>query len=268
MKKLWLTGVAFAALIASPAMSADLGRPVYRGAAPVVPVFSWTGCYLGGNVGYHWGKDDITTTTAGPAPAVNAFIDNATPTSLKPAGGIAGGQVGCNYQVSNFVIGLEGDADWVGGTASRTLVFGPNPFIGTGDFIADATKATFLATVRGRLGVAFDRVLLFATAGAAFATVKTTDTVGSFGGTAIVTTDVSNSRTGWTAGGGIEYAFDYNWTAKVEYLYVDLGSFNTFVPPCSTCTRSYTVNHKYTDNIARVGLNYKFGYAAAPAVYK
>jgi outer membrane immunogenic protein len=137
-------------IVGQAALAADLRPPPPPPvkAAPPPVYFSWTGCYLGANVGYHWGSDKITTTTTGPVPADNAFIDSVTPTTLKPAGALGGVQGGCNYQASAFVIGIEADADWVGGTASRSLVFGPNAVgVNPADFITDATKATFPATV-------------------------------------------------------------------------------------------------------------------------
>jgi outer membrane immunogenic protein len=123
----------------------------------------------------------------------------------------------------------------------------------------DSSKDSFLATVRPRVGWAFDHALLYGTGGVAFGTIKTSETFNPPG-----FTDAANNpttRTGWTVGGGLEYAFARNWTAKAEYLYVDLGSFNTG----SGCTLAPCVNpndvvyhHKYTDNIARIGVNYLF----------
>jgi outer membrane immunogenic protein len=241
------------------ASAADLPRKAPAYMPPPLPVvYNWTGCYLGANVGGHWGRDEISTTTS-PAGAEAAFIDSVTATTLKPQGVIGGVQGGCNYQVSSFVFGIEADADWLGGTESRNLVLGPNTaVVNPADFIDNSTKATFIGTARGRVGAAFDRLLVFATGGVAFGRVETTDTFGSFGGTSVVSTNDTTSRTGWTVGGGVEYAFANNWTTKVEYLYVDLGSSDTNIPPCGACVRSYVVHHNYTDNIVRVGLNYKF----------
>jgi outer membrane immunogenic protein len=133
------------------------------------------------------------------------------------------------------------------------------PVVATGDFMTDSTKATFLATVRPRIGVVFDRALFYATGGVAIGTVKTSDLFAGFGGTVFKTTSNTTTRTGWTVGGGLEYAFGNNWSAKVEYLFVDLGNFDTIIPNSAAgAPDSTTVHHKYTDNIARVGLNYQF----------
>jgi outer membrane immunogenic protein len=134
--------------------------------------------------------------------------------NISTNGFLGGGTLGGNYQMGSFVIGLEGDGDY---NSTNNNGF----------------KSDWLATVRGRAGWALDRVLLYGTGGAAFAPAAV------IGG--------STTMTGWTAGGGIEYAFTPNWTAKVEYLYVDFPSPNiaggTF---------------KFTDNLIRGGINYKF----------
>lgn len=111
----------------------------------------------------------------------------------------------------------------------------------------------------------FDRTLLYATGGVAFGEVKTTDTLCVFGCLAAVgfsSVSAATTRTGWTAGVGVEHAFDANWSLKLEYLYVDLGKFNTSIPACAVCAPNptdVTMTHRYTDNIVRAGINYRFG---------
>jgi outer membrane immunogenic protein len=264
MRKYLLGSLALAVLIGGPATAADLPvkTPVYKAPPPVV-IYNWTGCYVGGNVGGHWGKDSITSTTdpVGWFASGAAFIDGFSPTSYRPQGVIGGVQAGCNWQVNSFLVGIEGDADWLGGTASRTIVNTNNLAIALGDFMTNSTNATFLSTARARLGGTFDRVLLYVTGGVAFGTVKTTDSFGAVAGTSVATTTNTTTRTGWTVGGGLEYAFADNWTAKAEYLYVDLGSFDASIPSCAICApgSDITIHHKYTDNIVRAGLNYKLG---------
>jgi outer membrane immunogenic protein len=230
--------------------------------APMAMVYSWTGFYIGGSVGGHWGSDRITTTTdtaGGFGVAGAAAIDAASPTTLKPQGFIGGVQAGYNWQANNFVFGLEADASWLEGTASRS--FGSFTVINSADVMTDSAKATFLATFRPRVGVVFDRTLFYVTGGLAVGTVKTSDSFGHFGGAIVTSTFDTTTREGWTVGAGAEYAFSNNWSAKVEYLYVDLGSFNTVIPGTVAGNPDVvTVHHKYTDNIARVGLNYKFGW--------
>lgn len=147
---------------------------------------------------------------------------------LNTSGGLAGGTIGYNYQINQVVLGVEGDIDWADINASNA--FGK---------VSD----DWLSTIRGRLGFAADRFLPYVTGGAAFGDVKAS--VPGF-----ASTDTTNA--GWTAGGGIEFAIAGNWTAKAEYLYVDLGNISyTTVPGSSE-------NVSYRANIGRVGLNYRF----------
>jgi outer membrane immunogenic protein len=260
MKKLALVAVATTMTFSGAASAADMAVKALP-PAPIAVIFSWTGFYIGGSLGGHWGSDRITTTTdtaGGFGVAGAAAIDAASPTTLRPQGFIGGGQIGYNWQASNFVFGLEADASWLDGSASRVLT--GIPVIAAGDFMTNSARAEFLATFRGRAGVAFDRALFYLTGGLAVGTVKTSGTFGHFGGTVVTSTFDSTSRAGWTVGAGLEYAFTNNWSAKVEYLYVDLGSFNTNIPSSAGgAPDSQTVHHKYTDNIARVGLNYRWG---------
>jgi outer membrane immunogenic protein len=269
MIRLLLSSTAIASLlVGGPALAADLGvkAPIFT-KAPIMPVFSWTGFYFGGNAGGHWGRDNITTTatTSGGnigGAANAAAINLASPTTLRPQGWLAGVQVGYNVQVNRVVLGLEGDADGLGGTNSRTLLF-PGPVPPRGDALSNSTQGTFLATLRPRLGVvAFDHGLVYVTGGLAIGTVKTTDSATLAGGAVFETTSNTMTRVGWTAGGGLEYAFADNWSAKVEGLHVDLGgTYDTGIPCVGICAAAtdIVVHHKYTDNIARFGINYHLG---------
>ncbi len=273
MMRLMLASTAIAALLAGgPALAADqkVKAPVYT-KAPVIPAFSWTGFYLGANAGGHWGRDNITTTTSNNFNlASRTVIDLASPVMLKPEGWLAGVQVGYNMEVNHVVLGLEGDADWLNGTGSRSLVFaGPNPV--PGDTLSNSTQGTFLATLRPRLGAAYDRGLIYVTGGLAVGTVKTSDSMAVTGGAVLESTSDTKTRVGWAAGGGFEYAFTDNWSAKVEVLHVDLGgTYDTGIPcvvVCGAATTDIVVHHKYTDEIARFGINYRLG-AGAPVVAK
>jgi outer membrane immunogenic protein len=271
MIRLLLSGAALATLLVSGAAIAADQRPPVLTKAPMKPVFSWTGFYFGGNAGGHWGRDNITTTTSANFTAATAAgFDLATPTTLKPQGWLAGGQVGYNMQLNYLVLGLEGDADWMSGSDSRTLAF-PGPFPAAGDFVSNSTQANFLATLRPRLGVAFDHSLLYITGGLAIGRVKTTDSLAFNGGAGFETTNNTTTRVGWAAGGGFEYAFTDNWSAKVEALHVDLGgTYDTGVPCVEVCPASAVdqiVHHKYTDNIARFGINYHLGVTPVIAKY-
>jgi outer membrane immunogenic protein len=217
-------GMAALSLLAASysAQAADIPRPVYKGVRSIVAYYNWTGFYVGINGGYGWGDSDWTV------PAV----------SNSPKGALIGGTVGFNYQIGSFVWGLEGDYDWADIKDSTAC----------GAFSCE-TKNSWLATARGRVGYAFDRWLPYFTGGAAFGKVEANSTNPAAPG-------ASDTLTGWTVGGGLEYAFLGNWSAKIEYLYVDLGSFDCNAACSGAAAVGSTVDFK--TNIIRAGLNYKF----------
>jgi outer membrane immunogenic protein len=186
-----------------------------------VSYYNWTGFYAGVNAGYGFGKS--TWSALG--------IDT------KPKGAMFGGTLGYNWQAGAIVYGIEGDFDWSGVKGS----------VSCGGVATCETSNTWLATFRGRVGYAFDRWLPYVTAGGAYGNVKATVSVPVAG----LSDSVSRSKFGWTAGVGLEYAFLGNWTAKLEYLYVDLGSFDTGPSPIVN-------NVSFNENVIRAGLNYKF----------
>jgi outer membrane immunogenic protein len=226
MKKILLSSVTFLGLTAG-AFAADL--PSRHAPAPMlaaVPVFTWSGFYVGVNAGYGWNNNDhAVVTPAGTILAVTGEDDG---------GFVGGAQVGYNFQFGSFVVGVETDLQYadIGGRGVFT-VNGVN-------FTTDESD-NYFGTVRARLGFAFDRALVYATGGFAYGDV------GTFGG---------GSNGGWTVGGGVEYAFTNNLTMKVEGLYVNLDQSDV------RFTRNAVVyNSNGGDNdfaVARVGLNYKF----------
>jgi outer membrane immunogenic protein len=227
MKQILAT-VLFSAVAAGSALAADL-PPAPPPRAPAVyapppPVYNWTGFYLGINGGWGFGKSDWNLPNAIPTP-----LDTG---SFNVNGGLVGGTVGFNWQSDWFVAGLEGDFDgsWMDGTAS--ICAAP----------ACETKNTWLATLRARVGYAADRVLFYATGGGAFGDIVVNTT----------TNWQSADKTGWTAGAGIEGAFTEHWTARLEYLYVDLHN-SSFTP-----TAGFPVNVKFNANLIRAGVDYKF----------
>jgi len=263
MRRLSIAPIAVISIIAFTQIASAADLPRKAPAPPPLPaVYNWTGFYVGINAGGHWAKDDVTTSASVPnfdEPFASAF-DAGAAGSNKPSGFIGGLQLGYNWQFSNFVFGLEADVNGLTGREGRSVLY-PGPFPAAGDTFTPSVESNFLATVRGRVGWAFDRALLYATGGLAVGTINITDTATVFGGTLLETVSETTTRTGWTVGGGFEYAFTPNWTVKVEYLYVDLGSFDTGIPCVAACVAvgpDIVVHHKWTDNIARVGLNYKF----------
>jgi outer membrane immunogenic protein len=264
MRKRLPGSVALIALgLSFPAMAADLevGGPAYKAARPVVRAYDWSGFYVGGNVGGHSTFDRITTITdpGGGFAAGAAAIDAASPTDLHAQGFIGGLQAGYNLESMGGVFGVEVDANWLGGSATRTLINIP---VVAPDAMTNTTQATFLSTLRMRWGttVFSDRSLFFVTAGFAFETLKTTDSMGHFNNTVITSTSNSTTEPGLAAGGGFEYAFTDNLSAKVEYLYVGIKNINTTIPSSiGGSPDSIAVTHVHDDNIGRFGLNFKFG---------
>jgi outer membrane immunogenic protein len=202
---------------------APVPPPAY---VPAVPFYNWTGFYIGINGGGVFGNSNWTDPAL--APTGNFGV----------SGALVGGTVGVNYQISSFVLGVEGDGDWtnLSGTTFNTSCVA----------VGCITQSNWLATVRGRAGWAWDRVLFYGTGGAAFANVQAAAGALPF---------TSTTQTGWTAGAGIEYAFLPNWTAKVEYLYVGLGNTSCGFASCGGTTTTVSLN----ENVIRAGLNFKFG---------
>ena len=224
MKRLALLmcGAFFVAATATGALATDLPRPSYKAPMYVAPEFNWTGFYVGLNGGYGWGSSQWS----GPA----TF-------STSPNGWLAGGTIGYNYQTGgNFVFGIEGDIDYMNlkGTNSSAVC--------SGCYFKD----TWLSTVRGRLGYAYGRWMPYLTGGLAYGDVYM---AGPSGGSQ------DKTKAGWTLGGGAEYTFAGAWSAKLEYLYVDLGNATCGMASCGLASDE-SVNFKA--NIVRAGLNYRF----------
>jgi outer membrane immunogenic protein len=263
MKKQLLMGAAIGALAAvNPALAADLPvkAPVR---VPVVAAYNWTGCYVGGNIGYSWGRarGDINT------PELGLGLPTSFPISLDPDGVIGGGQIGCNRQFDNrWVLGLE--ADFQGSAEKHSNNFSDPFIIGEGTGVINQTleaKIQWFGTVRGRAGFLITpTILLYGTGGLAYGKTSVTDnititTTGNPNGPTFGATSLSASKTrvGWALGAGVEGAlFNWNnWTWKVEYLYIDLGSLSgSGVDPI---VGAYSWNAKLTDNVVRFGLNYR-----------
>jgi len=223
-----LVAAIFLAIAPMAVQAADLPpQPSYKAPPyiPPEPVFSWTGFYVGLNGGYAFGKADVSNSLA------SFSTDDQN-------GWLIGVTAGYNYQTGMWVWGFEGDIDYalIKGNATNTVTCGT----GTCE-----VKNTWLATARARIGYAgWTNFLPYITGGGAFAGSKVeTSTGGSSTDTAI----------GWTAGAGLEYAFMSNWSAKLEYLYADLG---TTTCDASVCGVSTDVNPKI--NIIRGGINYRF----------
>jgi outer membrane immunogenic protein len=219
-------------LVCGAAAAADLQRaaptpaPVY---APATPYYDWTGFYLGANGG--WAEGDSRFNFEGAGLGRDRF---------DTSGFLAGGTAGYNVQLGHIVFGLEGDVDWsnVNGSSNCAL-----------STLSCQTQNNWLGTARGRIGVAFDRVLPYVTGGLAVGDISANTGAGS----------ASTTNAGWTVGGGLEYGISKNWSAKMEYLHVDLGSFD-----CGTaCNPSPPVNVHVNEDLVRAGLNYRFDWGGS-----
>ena len=286
MKRIFTGIVAIAsALAATGSFAADLSPRMYT-KAPVVAavVYDWTGFYIGGNAGYSWGRartdGSLTGTqsvsefrTAGPTLLPGFPVDTvlaALPLSGRANvnGFVGGGQAGYNWQLGTWLLGLEadiqgsdergsGDVCTIGGCPPGSTLFTAN------------YKLDWFGTARGRVGfLPTDRVLLYATGGLAYGQLSASSP--------LVPVSWGSTRAGWTVGAGVEAAIDRNWSVRLEYLYMDLGnvggsgatttdvtnalntprpSFNTV----TTTTLTSAFNTRFTDNILRAGVNYRFG---------
>jgi outer membrane immunogenic protein len=282
MKRLLIGISAAASLLATGALAADLPvkAPVYTKApAYAEPVFTWTGFYLGGNLGYSWGNSDNSTTldrflTGLPLPGTLI----GTNTGSNNANGVIGGaQAGYNWQMSNWLLGLETDIQGSDERGSSTITCLGCADVGTNITTNLTQRLNWFGTFRGRAGVlATPDVLLYATGGLAYGEVNVGGSVtgdGAVGSTTVVLPGTSSTRTGWTAGAGVEGHIGGNWTAKLEYLYVDLGTVSggpvellgILVPVRVAPGLSYSSH--FTDNIVRVGINYHFNGGPVVAKY-
>ncbi len=273
MKKVLFAALLAGTALATPALAADLSRkaPVYK--APPAPIFTWTGFYVGVNAGYSFGNDSDTVTTGIGVANINAVADAARPprVRLDREGFIGGGQMGYNWQFGpNWVFGIEADIQYSdirdSVNAQTTLaVAGPaGTAAGTRNNLY-STEMEYFGTVRGRLGYAWDRTLLYATGGLAYGEITNSAT---FTGVApgFATQFVgrrSGTETGYAVGGGIEHAFANNWSVKGEYLYYDLGDTNIAVlnvaGPGGAGGPGYNARFRNEGHVVRMGLNYKFG---------
>jgi outer membrane immunogenic protein len=285
MKKI-LVGSALAAamLSATSALAADMAPRYTKAPAAVAIVYDWTGFYIGGNAGYSWGRASTDGTlsgtqsvsvfrTAGPTllagfPVVTTLATAPLIGRANVNGFVGGGQAGYNWQRERWLFGLEGDLQYSDERGSADVCLVAGCAIGTGILTANY-RLDWFGTLRGRVGfLPTERLLLYATGGLAYGHLSATE--------ATIPLSWGSTRAGWTVGAGAEAAIDNHWSVKLEYLYMDLGNvgssgsttttvvnqlstpsvgFNTV----TTTTLTSAFRTKFTDNILRVGLNYRFG---------
>jgi outer membrane immunogenic protein len=239
MKKMLLVATAIVTVVSGSALAADMSKPppapMYSKAPMIAPAYSWTGCYLGGNIGGLWTTTNWTVAANGQAI-----------TNQNISGFLGGGQAGCNYQVSSWVFGVQGDYDWT------------NANTATADMAAvtltDHTNIKSLASATGRVGYAWDRYLGYVKGGGAWENENYSTT---FTATGATFSTASETRTGWTVGVGGEYAFTDWLTGFAEYDYYGFGTkTNTFT---TSVPSTQLANIKETQSVAKAGFNFKFG---------
>jgi outer membrane immunogenic protein len=249
----------FAILFAGTASAADLPARTYTKAPPPAPVFGWTGFYFGVNAGGGWGDrtgDHFCVNPGGVVAGIGCSVTQ--PGTVQTSGALAGVQAGYNWQSGMIVWGGEADIQWSGirGSSAFDLacclpIPAPPPLAA-----ASSQDLRWFGTARGRLGVVVgERGLLYGTAGLIYGEEAVSFTALGPVNYAAASTSI---RTGWIAGGGVEYAFTNNFTGKFEGLYYDMGRQTiSFTSPGTL----FTLNDafKYTGVIARAGLNWKFG---------
>ena len=234
--------------------------------------YNWTGFFAGVHAGYGWSSSNVSVGVADPLNlATAAVLDGAFALrySLKRDGYVAGGQVGYNHQIDRWLLGVEADIA-ASGIQGNQMVFTPRcpNLCGSPNLSGITQGMDWFGTVRGRLGAVANNWLFYGTAGVAFGDVKYTywqnNAIFGLGGTINTFGADSKTRAGWTAGGGIEYGFG-RWSAKVEYLYFDLGEHPVIVP-LNTAPTLIQFIPKFQNNgsIVRAGLNYRFAGAPLP----
>jgi outer membrane immunogenic protein len=292
MMKLLFSSIAALGMIGTPAFAADMA--VKAPLAAPQPVWSWTGFYVGGDIGAKWMHDKWTATSlfdgGSPAPGfVATAIDSSSPRGYDMSGFRGGGYLGYNWQFSpTWVGGIEGDAAWAndsqrqagfpgcaaGAAPGFTCVIGavavPNGLAFGGD--TTSVKMLWDASARARLGYLVNPdLLLYATGGVAFQRIEVFGQCGPYFNAALCFTNggnifapgitASTTLTGWTVGGGLEHHFNGNWLLRVEYRYADFGSWSTsfrFVPPPAGGNNNYRFSNSVNTSIFKLGLAYKF----------
>jgi outer membrane immunogenic protein len=236
--------------------------PIYK-APPLAASYNWTGLYAGVNSGYSIGRNRNTTELFVPELLANESF------SLAPAGWLAGGQFGYNWQTGNLVFGLEADWQWTGQKDSSCILYCAAPPGGNFPFVIEEQKLEWFGTARARIGYAADHWLWYVTGGAAWGRVQTNLTAGNNVSTTTASANFGRTKGGGVIGIGVETALSGNWSAKLEYLYMQLGNttnnFSFSGPGCSGC--AVAASSDIRDHIVRVGLNYRFAPTAVAAKY-
>jgi outer membrane immunogenic protein len=268
MKRI-LTAAGLLAISFLPAAAADLPVKAPMAVPVMAPAFSWTGFYIGANGGYAFGgrdEVDIAETQNGAAFVSGTWPGFANFGRLEPKGWFGGGQIGYNWQVTNIVLGLEADFQGASIKSSQSATL---PYIVAPNTInvAAGSNIDWFGTVRGRLGWAFDRWMIYATGGFAYAqntyTVAMTDTFGF-----VANINSKTTRPGYVVGGGVEWSFAPSWSVKAEYQYINLGTYSlaaTETTAAGASAFAIATQARPDFHTLRLGINYLFN-AGGPVV--
>jgi outer membrane immunogenic protein len=247
------------AALTAPGFAADLGARSYTKATALAPVSTWSGFYVGGNVGYGWG-DGNTDFSFLPTPA-DFGVNNAT-LGARSTGVIGGAQLGYNWQMGSLVTGLEADIQGSGikGSARTASILEGTGLPTPNEILSSEPQLAWFGTARGRLGVTVTPdLLVYGTGGLAYGHVDASANWRFDFFNLQTPASVSKTKVGWTAGAGAEWMFARSWSFKLEYLYVDLGNdsaIGNFTPLDPLQKVGYTWHTQ--ENISRVGVNYHF----------
>src|SRR5215831_14742759 len=280
MKKRMVIAFFATSLTAGVSFAADWPGPQLYPSAPRMAV-DWTGIYFGVNAGYGWAQGSSNTVFGGgltngfpstfaTGPPGTTTLNGLGATELggtglfsssSPRGGIAGGQIGFNWQAGMVVFGAELDAQWSGQSNTVSLICTPPK---PGCTASEAIKIRSLTTGRARVGLAFDWLMPYVTAGAALVNARDDLTV-NVGGVSALFPPLSNTSLGWTAGAGVDVALSSNWSARFEYLHIRANDLTSSVSiPGFLGVGTAAESAAYRDNIVRVGLNYRIGPRGGP----
>ena len=259
MKRRTLGGLAISALlIAAPLSTASAADMALK--APPAPAWSWTGFYIGADGGGGW----FNNSWYAPNTPINAGGCGVFANCNYSVGGNAssswlfGGLVGYNYQINRWVLGVEAQGDWTKLQASNPQTQFPT--------IIDNSKTDSLATVAARLGVTWDRTLLYGKGGAAWArdTFWTTNS----GCLPTICQTVTTTRSGWMVGAGVEQALTPNWSVKLEYDHLDFGNPIETLQPVAAGAGPFQYNVRQTVDVVEAGVNYRFNWGGGPVATK
>jgi len=256
LKKLLLTSFCATVFRGWAACAADLSPP-QQPLPPLPPPFTWTGIYVGGQIGYAWAPDDFNFVGFDPVSRllVNGIIRN------NPKGVIGGAHLGSQVQFDQFnqfkwlVLGIEGSVDGTSLNSTTAVATIPNVFKGS-QFSASLSDDV-QGSIRGKIGIALDRVLIYGTGGVAFGGFNTEFDLTA--PTFFAAANTSSTRVGWTAGGGIQYAAANNWWYFIEYRFTDFGTLQSSLlanelPPGAF----FNGNRRLQENQVQAGFSYRF----------